>query len=265
MSIERRILLVVLFLAFGMLAAYVSSQWSSYHAFTGRCQECHLGAPNSEGRKMVFANDISFLCLSCHNDVREVSHPVEMKPTMDIPEEFPLDWKGEMTCDTCHTAHQAAHGRFRLRSPLLGEGFCKRCHTSLYEGEGMHRTAVETAHVGSRYTVSDVSISIDTLSLKCLACHDASLAKEGSVGRVGAGKFRHRADIGLSHPIGVSQIEARRKYYGAYRRAEDLPPEIKLFNGMVGCGSCHNPFSGGHSKLVMSNEESALCLSCHVK
>jgi predicted CXXCH cytochrome family protein len=214
---------------------------------------------------MVFTNDISFLCLTCHGDVKEASHPVEMTPSMNVPGEFPLDWKGEMTCVTCHTIHRRGYDPSHLRSAVLGEAFCKRCHTSLYDGADMHKTVVETAHVGGRYSVGDVTRVIDALSMKCLVCHDATLASGGDVESVGMGKFRHRTNIGLSHPIGVSHVEARRKYQGAYRRVEDLPPEIKLFNGTVGCGSCHNPFSVGHSELVMSNEESALCFACHVK
>jgi len=214
---------------------------------------------------MLFTNDISFLCLTCHGDVKEVSHPVEMKPSMTIPGEFPLDWKGEMTCATCHTIHRNGYDPYHLRFAVPGEPFCKRCHTSLYDGAAMHRTVVETAHVGSRYSVGNAGRVIDALSMKCLTCHDATLATDGAVDRLGIGKFRHRTDIGLSHPIGVSYVDARRKYQGAYRRVEDLPPEIKLFDGMVGCGSCHNPFSGGHFELVMSNEGSALCFACHVK
>jgi predicted CXXCH cytochrome family protein len=43
-----------------------------------------------------------------------------------------------------------------------------------------------------------------------------------------------------------------------------MDPRIWLFEGRVGCGSCHSPFAGGEALLVMSNVGSRLCLSCHV-
>jgi predicted CXXCH cytochrome family protein len=261
-----RYLLVVFLFISGILVIYVSSQWTNYHDFEGRCQDCHLSDPNNSEVKMVFVNDISILCLLCHDDIKESSHPVAIKPTIEIPADFPLDWKGEITCSTCHTTHKGSYGEFKLRVASIGEPFCKSCHIGLYEGADMHKTTIEAAHVGSRYTVGNLTIALDELSLKCLVCHDASIAKDGLIKRIGAGSFRHDRDIGLSHPIGVSYIDVSTgEYGGAYRKVEELRPEIILFDGMVGCGSCHNPYSKGHFELVMSNEKSALCLACHIK
>ena len=39
---------------------------------------------------------------------------------------------------------------------------------------------------------------------------------------------------------------------------------LRFFNGKVGCGSCHDPYSTIHKKLVMSDENSKLCFSCHI-
>ncbi|MEE9542893.1 MAG: cytochrome c3 family protein, partial [Thermodesulfobacteriota bacterium] len=67
------------------------------------------------------------------------------------------------------------------------------------------------------------------------------------------------------HPIGMSYVDTKLKYRGAYRDIKDLPKEIKLFDNAVGCGSCHSLYSKLHYELVMSNAGSRLCLGCHVK
>ena len=69
-----------------------------------------------------------------------------------------------------------------------------------------------------------------------------------------------------SHPIGMD-YEARRSLRG---RKTDLRPmdlvdrRIRFFNGKVGCGSCHDPYSTIEKQLVMSDEQSKLCYSCHM-
>ena len=47
-----------------------------------------------------------------------------------------------------------------------------------------------------------------------------------------------------------------------------MPPatlgrRIRLFDGKAGCRSCRNLYSVEKKLLVMSNERSGLCLSCH--
>jgi predicted CXXCH cytochrome family protein len=69
-----------------------------------------------------------------------------------------------------------------------------------------------------------------------------------------------------SHPIGVVYDDAR----GRQGAKTDLKPiamvdrRIRFFNGKVGCGSCHNPYSTIEKRLVMSDRGSELCLACHI-
>lgn len=253
-----------------LFAALVWSEWTSYHSFEGKCQDCHLTVPQQgeKGESLTFTRDITAMCTGCHASTQELSHPVNKKPTMKVPANLPLDWKGEITCVTCHPVHDEGFGDFRLRSRASGEGFCSLCHSDL--GSEMHKVAVGTAHVtestGSKYVVGELGAVLDEMSLRCLACHDAAFANDTLVENVQIREIFHTSNsIGVSHPIGVSYAETKFKYKGAYRKLEDLPKEIKLFGGIVGCGSCHNPYSKQHSELVMSNEKSALCLACHVK
>ncbi len=269
MSSHKNIIAITIFIVVsGSIGLIVWSGFDSYHNFEGQCMTCHLTKPDEGAEKYLFVKEISALCISCHKDAVRLSHPVDMKPSMKIPSDFLLDRKGNLTCNSCHTTHKGGSGKYHLRISSIGVGdpFCVTCHQSLVEG--MPYTASGSAHiggsVGSRLRSWDLGGYLDELSIKCLMCHDGVIARDALVGKaVPAGEFDH--DTGLSHPIGVSHREATVKYLGAYRRIEKLPQEIRLFDGRVGCGSCHNPYSKRPFKLTMSNEGSALCLACHVK
>lgn len=252
-----------------VIVSYIWSQTPGFHDFTGKCLDCHLTMPDKgdKGMRLIFAKEISFLCGKCHNEGEGPSHPVDVKASLNIPSVFPLDRKGNITCVTCHSVHKKENPgrRYLLKIEKTGEPFCRTCHSEIIEGLAMHKGTVESAHISRRYVIEDKNDIIDELSAKCLNCHDASLAKDALVENIGRGDYLHGQDIGLSHPIGVDYYEARAKYQGAYVAPEDLKPEIKLFNGKVGCGSCHNPYSKRHFQLVMSNEVSKLCFACHNK
>lgn len=266
----KRAVFIVFFLSAAVSVALYPSQWTSYHDFTGKCLECHISQPSAAGGPMTLAKDATRMCAGCHRSSQELSHPVDIKPSMRVPGSMPLDWKGEMTCLTCHTAHRSGFGRFHLRSAATGEGFCVICHGDL--DEELHKVSVASAHIGESATRKLAGWEpgeneLDEISIRCLACHDAVTAKDSLVDNIVLRRnlFHNSNTIGVSHPIGVSYLEARRKYMGAYRPVDRLPKEIRLFDGNVGCASCHNPYSKRHDELVMSNEGSALCLACHVK
>lgn len=253
----------------GAIAFNIWSEWNSYHNFEGQCLTCHLADPVEGQEKYLFVKDISVLCLSCHNEDVSMSHPVDIKPSMVVPKDFMLDRKGNLTCNSCHTTHEGGYGKYHMRiSSTIGEQFCELCHQDI--DEGMSLTASVSAHLGgdsgSRFKAGSQGVYLDELSIQCLSCHDGSLSIDALIENpVQAGEYDHGNDIGLSHPIGVSHIEATKKYYGAYRKIEKLPQEIRLFDGKVGCVSCHNPYSKLPFNLSMSNEGSALCLACHMK
>lgn len=267
-------MLIIIALALAA-AIYVLARKSDYHDFAARCLDCHLTVPGEGDEPRVFVMDISSLCLSCHTEVKELSHPVDMRPSMQVPSDLPLDWKSEMTCVTCHFAHSDGYGGTHLRSMMGGAGFCVLCHAD-YE-TNMHKGTIGAAHIVGDSTRRYVALEddklldnlpFDDLSLKCLTCHDALFATDSLVDtrQDALGFFHNENGIGLSHPIGVYYADARRRYFGAYRAASDLPPQIRFFNGMVGCGTCHNPYSkDGHALLVISNRQSALCFACHRK
>ncbi|MBI5810422.1 MAG: cytochrome c3 family protein [Deltaproteobacteria bacterium] len=246
----------------------ISSRWTSYHDFEGKCLDCHLSVPGEDGKPGTFNMDITVMCTDCHKEALELSHPVDRRPTMALPAVFIVNWKGEITCITCHPAHQAGFGDYHLRAVASGEGFCISCHSDIEER--MHKVSIASAHVGqgslNRELPVAAGILLDELSLRCMACHDAVVGVDAVVeNRSVTLGFHNPDELELSHPVGVSYMEAKRKYRGAYRDPDKLPAEIKLFDGQVGCATCHNPYSKRHSELVMSNAGSALCLACHRK
>ena len=175
-------------LAFVLIAAgaavLYSSQWTSYHDFGSQCLDCHISKPSSESDPVTFSKNINLMCASCHKSEQELSHPVGMKPSMKVPQSMPLDWKGELTCLTCHTAHKRGFGGFHLRTAASGEGFCVMCHGDM--DEELHKVSVGSAHIGETSTQSSVGWEdpyegLDKLSIKCLACHDAVTANDSLV------------------------------------------------------------------------------------
>jgi len=244
------------------------------HAFKD-CSSCHISQkPSGAGARQMNA-PITRLCNTCHEKTLAEGylHPVDVRPgNVAIPSDMPLSRSGELTCSTCHDIHAEFLTPFGAPSHFLrrresGSAFCKICHQNLGAlGQG-HQASLGEAHFRSQYIATASSQEIDPMSKNCISCHDGSFASSASIK---AGSWSHNKsflqhDSG-SHPIGLDYESAR-----ANRGSKtDLKPidmvdrRIRFFKGKVGCGSCHDPYSTIHKKLVMSDERSKLCFSCHI-
>ena len=100
------------------------------HNFEGKCSLCHL---NLSDGKRIFVKEIDFLCKDCHGGLG-LSHPSGLKPSMPIPDKFPLDWAGRVTCATCHDVHGSSE--FLLRGEKIGRIFVIPAIRELWEGMG---------------------------------------------------------------------------------------------------------------------------------
>jgi predicted CXXCH cytochrome family protein len=255
---KKRVFFLFLFATLVRLS--FSNNTKEIHDFSGICDKCHLNDP-IKGGKNIYTNDESDLCLQCHSKMSGLSHPVGVKPTMKIPKELPLDWKGEITCVTCHIAHHKKNGGdFFMRDLSKGELFCRKCHNEFPDLKKLHNGLSGTAHVGKRYREESKSDIVDELSMKCLNCHDATIGSNSIINSIGRGVFFHAPGRGSSHPIGMLYRGG-----GAYMPKELLDERLLLFDGKVGCGTCHNPYSKNHFKLVITEKQSSLCLACHRK
>ena len=110
--------------------------------------------------------------------------------------------------------------------------------------------------------MTDVTTRIDMISLDCIECHDKYANFE--VGTLGAGNWDHFSTA-FTHPIGVSYEEESSRRADEYYPASGLSKEIRLFDGKIGCGTCHNIYSKVRKMLVMENRGSKLSQECHIK
>jgi predicted CXXCH cytochrome family protein len=117
-------------------------------------------------------------------------------------------------------------------------------------------------------TIQDKAPSkIDTLSSDCLNCHDGVGAVPVTVVlRNNPYDRTHRGLPSSDHPIGMD-YNRYASFGKGFRALFGLPNTGKmiLVNGKVGCLTCHNPLNPEKGHLVMSDRESALCLTCHNK
>ncbi|MBI3996237.1 MAG: hypothetical protein HY352_01135 [Candidatus Omnitrophica bacterium] len=240
------------------------------HQFEGRCQDCHVGMPHlgAPFEEVVLKEPVDQLCSRCHRMNPDASHPVGVKPHLPIPLQRYLDADGRLTCVTCHDVHKEEHAvgaeelTGLLRGHVRGEAFCATCHREELLGAGWrHQFSVSYAHASGRLTQAADGAPLDSFSVECLSCHDGTISRRGAMD-VRAGTFQH-GQIGPSHPVGVDY--PRGAAASAYTPAEALPGSIPLFNGRVGCLSCHSPYSRRPALLVMEMTGSALCLACHRK
>lgn len=113
----------------------------------------------------------------------------------------------------------------------------------------------------------------------CLSCHDGTIAigmlegltepvaLTGGITTMPSGVTNLETDLSDDHPISFPYTSSLAMQRGELKDPLFLPAEIKLEDGqMLQCTSCHNPHKNPHGMfLVMSNQNSLLCLACHDK
>jgi len=254
------------------------------HHFQLSCDTCHTSNPtdrisDNEDNTNVgdVKGDINKLCTSeCHNFEPSLNHPVGIKPEDMIPEDMPLDDHSHITCLTCHddsgssgTLSYFNDSRQRLLSRPEGMQFCGSCHTQMSgtRREQSHWQFTTRAHLGSinlqSTTFDDYAQTIDGLDLEsrtCLSCHDdvsVNIPPLNETRRQRALRWTDMSD----HPIGMDYDNIVSRQPDDYKPLFDQ--EIRLFNGKVGCGSCHNFYSQNKKNPAMNNNTAAFCRKCH--
>ncbi len=234
----------------------------SAHPSGTSCGACHIAGAEVEqvqASKLVASQES--LCVKCHQRAVEVSHPSGFAPRRLLPAEFPLDWKGELTCSTCHLTHGFEPGL--LRGKKHAKEFCLACHDQAFF-RGM-KDAGTSLVISGHLDIGRGrgTVDIDAHSLHCLGCHAGSHSGGGSVSVGRNGVLRHSSGS-APHPIGRSYRDASRR--GGFHPEHQLAQKkILLSEGKISCVSCHEGYKKEHGKLVASLDRSALCLSCHAK
>jgi len=105
----------------------------------------------------------------------------------------------------------------------------------------------------------------DPISMECINCHDGTVAQAVDF------RFEKTESQGVtslitlvaSHPIGVDFTKF--SCNNGFNHWRNLPAEIVLMDGKVGCASCHNLLGTNHLYLAVDMEGSNLCFTCHKK
>ncbi|MCP4248586.1 MAG: hypothetical protein GY778_16170 [bacterium] len=150
-------------------------------------------------------------------------------------------WSGGSACQPCHTPHRG----HQPKTPKWGGPATIRPEPPADRGRP------------------------GLLSRVCLNCHDGNTAPDtfgdetGGLHMPARSRIAASADLGRDHPIGVRYPIGQRKFQP--RSRVEQGGKIRLFDNRVECSSCHDPHNGADQPylLVMPNDESQLCTSCH--
>ncbi|MBF0181282.1 MAG: cytochrome c3 family protein [Magnetococcales bacterium] len=230
------------------------------HLAESRCQDCHLSdqVTPEQARMLVYSQEK--MCAPCHAKTNVVSHPSGFVPNRILPAQFPVDWKGELTCGSCHVVHGSGTGL--LRSPKRGAEFCLECHDKAFFERMADRgkSVVESGHLKATAT-DPARVELDGYSLQCMSCHEEQNGTAPQLVNMDPnGILLHRGST-MTHPVGRSYTSSIR--VGGYRPAGGLPAAIVLPDGKVGCVSCHLGYGKQHGALTVDNQQSGLCYACH--
>lgn len=220
------------------------------------CDNCHLARENIDaGNANILVASQEVLCSSCHENALTASHPSGFTPSMPIPKTFPLDWKAELTCSTCHSVHGNKPGLMRVAR--RGKNLCLSCHEEKFFStmKDGGTSVMSFGHLDARDSSGG---DIDSFTIQCMSCHETL---EGDLNVQIRGGITRHSNSKASHPVGMNYEQSA--IYGGYRPISSLPAEIALPNGTMSCISCHQGYSDEHGQLVISNDRSALCFSCH--
>lgn len=204
----------------------------------------------------------------------DINHPVGVVPSaaVRIPDDWPLDSGGAITCRTCHREFPSRERGASLRgqfADLSGErdddlataSFCQNCHGSASRGSrvGAHWLAMEGAHIRVGRDVAAKSAAyLDEISRRCLECHDGVSAGDAPGMKTASWSDVDDHPVGMPYAIGGDEASDV-----GLRSVMSLPKAVRLPGGQVSCVSCHNLYAGSKGLLTVSLEGSALCFTCH--
>ena len=249
-------MLFVIF-AISMKMAISEIKTHNFHPRQTTCQQCHMaqGEITAVNAYQLLSTQEK-LCSECHEKSLKVSHPSGLIPSHDIPDKFPLDWKNEMTCSTCHNVHDTDYDS--IRGGITGKKLCLSCHQiSFFNAMADSGTSIQqSVHKGK---VNNDYSSADSYSIECMACH----AEEGSTINISInsrGIVKHSSGA-VNHPVGMRYIDSYSK--GSYKEINRLSKNVILPDGKVSCISCHKGYSKKHGEMISVKSKTALCFECH--
>ncbi|MBF0437679.1 MAG: cytochrome c3 family protein [Magnetococcales bacterium] len=249
----------------GMLILTGFTAWASKsgggHLVDSTCQECHLSAKVEPDKARLLVASQEKLCGGCHPKAIQMSHPSGFIPKRSLSENYPLDWKGELTCSSCHQIHGSQPGL--PRSSDKGVELCHACHDEAFFTKlpELGKDKSRLVHLNVPPAAS-TALVLEELSRQCMECHsDKGGSAQLRVGLNSKGIMRHMENS-LSHPIG--KVYALAPLSG-YRPVDALPKNIVLQDGKVGCVSCHEKYNKKQHGGVIVTDHDSICNACHVQ
>jgi hypothetical protein len=105
---------------------------------------------------------------------------------------------------------------------------------------------------------------LDAESRTCLSCHEGvyiTIPTDHETLEQKARRWQNMSD----HPIGMDYQQVAMRKTRNYNFPLADGRKIRLFDGQVGCGSCHSLYAKTRNHLVMPQEKGVLCRNCHNK
>lgn len=226
------------------------------HLVREDCGSCHLGGRSATAQQsgtLVASQEL--LCGKCHQNAIRVSHPSGFTPRNKPPAAYPLDWKGDLTCSTCHEPHGASPSL--LRGTKTGRELCLSCH----DGDFFRRMRDGGASLMAGHLSRGVDANaplLDAYTRRCMECHGNAVGARVATSVDRNGVARH-AGSRVNHPVGANYDKAFA--FGGYRPRRNV--KLLLPDGMVSCVSCHQGYAREHGKLAASKAGSQICYECH--
>lgn len=278
------LLLVVLMLV--SVNSFASRQVAaniSLHHFELPCDNCHADDwyQSDRNNKVALNDDLNRLCTisGCHDYDAVLNHPVGVTVTGSRLSGMKTDENSQLTCLTCHEQSNTSEtgeinaNRDRFLFVPDSPDFCASCHTNSVGSLAgrVHWQFSSKAHLGS--ILSD-SISsqmsfgpigdIDDESRTCLGCHDNIAVTIPLSDETQSQKFDRWKRMS-DHPIGIDYTQIAMRLAGEYRFPLSFESRIRLFDGKVGCGSCHSLYADNKAHIVLEGQDDILCRTCHIK
>lgn len=262
-SLKLRYLFAALLVALAAATAlHASINPAQKHMDGQACSSCHLSGDgiNQENAHLLVAPQEELCAAACHPNSVQISHPSGIRPTLAIPPAYPLDWKGDMTCSTCHNVHGNTPGL--MRGSARGRNLCLSCHDKGFfdkmADQGLSMNS--SGHMSPATAKIDVgSLDIDPFTVQCMICHGDYTDKFGTT--IDSKQILRHGSQSLSHPIGRRYSESLHK--GRYKPESAVNQKLLLPDGRLSCVTCHRGYAKMHGKLRVTNHRSAICLECH--
>lgn len=265
------VLLVLFFIAMPAYSAKVSEKKIPLHHFDLPCQTCHTSTPDKDN----LTSDISSLCSTpgCHDYDPLLNHAVDIVVSGQIPADMPLDSNQRMTCLTCHEESPVAEeNTTMLKKPSDNtRQLCAACHTTIGGGfrvishwQFSNRAHLETINPNKAGAEKPAQFlgQLDRETKNCLSCHDNIRVTIPSLNESESQK-RARWGTMTDHPVGVDYSDFALQKSNMFFYPRRNPDRVRLFDGKVGCGSCHSMYAKDEKYLNETFDKGRICLQCH--